>query len=111
MTKSSLGPPSQTDRLSGGDRKASLALKKGNRKMGARKKVPSMSIKHLPKGDVEVIHGWIPFPPPLLTTGANHARLLECVQLRLHLCGSPEPFTDGTGTPDPNPIHLVNWCL
>ena len=20
-------------------------------------------------------------------------------------------ITDGIGTPDPNPIHLVNWCL
>ena len=28
-------------------------------------------------------------------------------QRRLLLCG----FTDGIGTPDPNPRNLVNWCF
>ena len=25
--------------------------------------------------------------------------------------GVQTSFTDGIGTPDPNPKHLVNWCL
>ena len=23
----------------------------------------------------------------------------------------PDRFTDGTGSPDPDPIDLVNWCV